>query len=119
MNLSQAKPTPKQLNLNKLGDAGGSKFNGYPMRAEPIFGGTASKVAGPDSNWVTAGDPGCCLDGFPAPVCAKEMVTLQMSAAKVAIAFMKSLSSQIVPSGAQDATTSPKPRRLGKQIMAD
>ncbi len=27
MNLSQAKPTPKQLNLNKLGDAGGSRIH--------------------------------------------------------------------------------------------
>ncbi len=27
MNLSQAKPTPKQLNLNKLGDAGGSQIH--------------------------------------------------------------------------------------------
>ncbi|MBS0605704.1 MAG: hypothetical protein KF898_04860 [Parachlamydiales bacterium] len=25
MNLSQAKPAPKQLNLNKLGDAGGTQ----------------------------------------------------------------------------------------------
>jgi len=58
------------------------------MRAEPIFGGTASKVAGPDSNWVTAGDPGCCLDGFPAPVCAKEMVTLQMSAGQMQMEFV-------------------------------
>ncbi len=27
MNLSQAKPTPKQLNLNKLSDAGGSQIH--------------------------------------------------------------------------------------------
>ncbi len=27
MNLNQAKPTPKQLNLNKLSDAGGSQIH--------------------------------------------------------------------------------------------
>ncbi len=27
MNLSQAKPTPKQLNLNELNDAGGSQIH--------------------------------------------------------------------------------------------
>ncbi len=27
MNLSQAKPTPKQLNLNKLSDGGGSQIH--------------------------------------------------------------------------------------------
>jgi hypothetical protein len=28
LNLAQAKPTSKQLNLNKLGDADGAKFSG-------------------------------------------------------------------------------------------
>ncbi|MBS0607367.1 MAG: hypothetical protein KF898_03600 [Parachlamydiales bacterium] len=30
MNLSQAKPATKQLNLNKLGDAGGSQSHWLP-----------------------------------------------------------------------------------------
>jgi hypothetical protein len=37
LNLSQAKPTPKQLNLNKLSDAGGLKFTGCSTQAETDF----------------------------------------------------------------------------------
>jgi hypothetical protein len=36
-NLHQAKPAPKQLNLNKLSDAGGGKFCGCPTTAESIL----------------------------------------------------------------------------------
>jgi hypothetical protein len=35
--LDQAKPAPKQPNLNKLGDAGGSKDGGKATMLEPIF----------------------------------------------------------------------------------
>ncbi len=34
MNLSQAKPTPKQLNLNKLSDAGGSQIHWHATLAK-------------------------------------------------------------------------------------
>ncbi len=37
LNLNQALLSPKQPNLNKLGDAGGFKFSGCPTLAEPIF----------------------------------------------------------------------------------
>jgi UDP-N-acetylmuramoylalanine--D-glutamate ligase len=36
-NLRKAQPTPKQPNLNKLGDAGELKFGGCPTMAEPIL----------------------------------------------------------------------------------
>ncbi|MBU6383328.1 MAG: hypothetical protein KGR16_03325 [Verrucomicrobia bacterium] len=35
--LGQAKPAPKQLNLNKLSDAGGSQKQWLPTLAEPTF----------------------------------------------------------------------------------
>ncbi len=34
MNLSQAKPTPKQLNLNKLGDASGFQIHSLATLAK-------------------------------------------------------------------------------------
>ncbi len=37
LNLSQAKPAPKQLNLNKLGDAGGSQIQWLPTLAKTDF----------------------------------------------------------------------------------
>jgi len=35
--LCQAKPAPKQSNLNKLGDGGGHKGNAKPTQHKPIF----------------------------------------------------------------------------------
>ena len=37
LRLCQAKPTLKQPNLNKLGDAGGHKGNAKPTQDKPIF----------------------------------------------------------------------------------
>jgi len=37
LHLCQAKPTPKQPNLNKLGDGGGHKGNAKPTQHKPIF----------------------------------------------------------------------------------
>jgi uncharacterized membrane protein len=44
--LSKAKPTPKQLNLNKLSDAGELKFCGCPTPAEPILESRAVQAPG-------------------------------------------------------------------------
>ena len=35
--MCQAEPTPKQPNLNKLGDGGGHKGNAEPTQHKPIF----------------------------------------------------------------------------------
>ncbi len=37
MNLSQAKPTPKQINLNKLGNAGRSQIQRLTTLAETVL----------------------------------------------------------------------------------
>jgi len=37
LHLCQAEPTPKQPNLNKLGDGGGHKGNAKPTQHKPIF----------------------------------------------------------------------------------
>ena len=40
LNLSQAQPAPKQLNLNKLSDAGGSQIEWLPTPSKTAFSGT-------------------------------------------------------------------------------
>ena len=37
LNLGQAKPVPRKLNLNKLGDRGRHKGNAKPTPLKPIF----------------------------------------------------------------------------------
>ena len=39
LNLSQAQPAPKQLNLNKLSDAGGSQIEWLPTPSKTAFSG--------------------------------------------------------------------------------
>ena len=90
LRLCQAKPTLKQPNLNKLGDAGGHKGNAKPTQDKPIFESRAvytehaSKIGFCQRRAATEFKPACIAQLIQVALLQRQLRSAQIQGASLA-----------------------------------